>query len=118
MGWTGIDLDRSIAYYYSGDLLENGPLYIGAPIPDGVAFAKRLLREGIDLRIFTARVAEPDQELLAKIREAIEQWCLEHIGRVLPITNVKDWHCDMIYDDKATGMIPNTGRRCCMREVS
>jgi hypothetical protein len=72
---------------------------------------KRWLDEGKDVRIMTARVdglAEaPDPDVP---RRAIEAWCLEHLGQVLPVTNRKDMHMIELWDDRAVSIIPNTGQ--------
>lgn len=41
---------------------------------------------------------------------AIRAWCLEHIGVVLPITNVKDFAMVELYDDRAVQVVMNTGQ--------
>lgn len=33
-----------------------------------------------------------------------------HIGRVLPITNIKDYQMIELWDDRAVQVIPNTGQ--------
>ena len=65
------------------------------------------MEEGHDVRIFTARVSHPDQVDAAV--ETIETWCLEHIGVVLPITNVKDYAMIELWDDRAVQVVTNTG---------
>jgi len=42
---------------------------------------------------------------------AIRAWCLQHIGAVLPITNVKDYGMIEIWDDRAVQVRPNTGEK-------
>ena len=74
-----------------------------------VARVKRWLDEGEEVCIFTARVAEEDPVARKEIVNAIERWCVEHIGRVLPVTNVKDFHMIELWDDRAVQVIPNTG---------
>lgn len=99
-GWVGVDLDGTLAHYgkWAGGL-------IGAPIPAMVARVKSMLDRGIDVRIFTARVSDGDP---ATVR-AVELWCAEHIGRVLPVTNVKDFAMVALYDDRAVAVQKNTG---------
>jgi hypothetical protein len=60
---------------------------------------KGWLKEGVDVRIFTARKPHP----------AIRAWSREHIGQVLPITNKKD-PCKIAQNhDRAVGVRRNAG---------
>ena len=109
-GWIGTDLDGTLAEYEPGSPW-NG-VEIGPPIPAMVARVRRWLAEGRDVRVFTARAApingsyRPGREVIA----AIEDWCLEHVGKVLPVTATKDYHCLEIWDDRAVQVERNTGR--------
>lgn len=107
--WIGVDLDGTLAVYNRGDLFHNGNTYIGPPIELMLARVKKWIADGIEVRIFTARVSEEHPGDLTKIREAIEVWCLEHIGQVLKITNVKDYSMIELWDDRSVQVIPNTG---------
>ena len=104
----GVDLDGTLAYY-DGWV---GPTHIGAPIPDMVERVKAWRKEGREVRIFTARVAEdnpgagPNPEVVA----SIEAWCEEVFGEVLPVTNVKDYGMVELWDDRAITVEQNTGR--------
>lgn len=55
----------------------------------------------------------PDHE--ARVRgaldaaEAIQAWCLKHLGQVLAITCVKDYSMVELWDDRAVQVRPNTG---------
>lgn len=102
-GWIGVDLDGTLATYDRW----RGPDHVGAPI-------RRMRRRVVDwraeghpelktrdIRIFTARVNSDD---------AIRTWCRRHLGEELPITNVKDFGCLRIYDDRARQVVENTGR--------
>lgn len=100
--WIGIDLDGTLAEYYGW----KGPLNIGPPIPKMVEFVKNLRKMGKTVKIFTARIDEPRNWDIIK---AIENWCMEHIGETFQITNVKDKYCELIIDDRAVGVIRNTG---------
>lgn len=113
--WIGVDLDGTLAVYNRGDLFYNGVTYIGPPVDEMVERVKRWLDEGIEVRIFTARVSEEHPGDLKKIREAIEAWCLEHIGQVLKITNVKDYSMIELWDDRAVQVVPNQG--ISLREI-
>ena len=100
-GWVGVDLDGTLAVYDGWQGIE----HIGAPIPATVRRVKSLLRAGVEVRIFTARVQEGE----AAIR-AIESWCLKHLGVVLPITDKKDFGMVYALDDRAVTVEFNTGR--------
>lgn len=103
-GWIGVDLDGTLAYYAGW----KGVHHIGDPI---VPMLNRVLewrRNGVEVRIFTARVAiDPD----GMAKKAIEDWCQRHIGEVLPITNVKDFKMVELWDDRAVQVVPNRGVR-------
>ena len=103
--YIGVDLDRTLAYYNSGDWERFGPYYIGEPIPPMIKKVKEWLASGEKVKIFSARAAETDP----KVVEAVEEWCLKHIGQILPVTCIKDRHMRIYYDDKAIQVIPNTG---------
>jgi len=113
--WIGVDLDGTLAEYHSGDFDKYGPLHIGAPIPDMVARVKGWLAEGKKVKIFTARVFQemsaPEEEMQEfPIRDAIMGWCERHIGRILPVTCVKDHNMTELWDDRVVQVIRNTGR--------
>lgn len=122
-GWIGVDLDGTLAEY-NGWVSEE---HIGRPIPAMVERVQAWLAEGLDVRIFTARVNDalplkavapfdakqpatlwvrPDQQ----VRAIIETWCSVHIGQVLPVTNCKDYGMVRLYDDRCTQVEANTGR--------
>lgn len=117
-GWIGVDLDGTLAYYDTW----RGPDHIGAPIVPMLKRVQTWISEGKDVRIFTARVdggevaageGHPDAERMrnvAQVRKYIEDWCLQHVGRVLPVTCRKDYGMIELWDDRAVQVIPNTGR--------
>ena len=110
-GWIGVDLDGTLAEYNGW----KGPDHIGSPIIAMVERVKQWIVEGRDIRIFTARVSHDGSEkrileaMLAQ--EAIQAWCAEHIGFLLPVTNIKDYAMVELWDDRAVQVIPNTGIR-------
>lgn len=104
-GWIGVDLDGTLAHYDGWQ----GVAHIGAPIPAMVERVQRWLEEGREVRIFTARVSHPDQVNAAT--RAIRAWCSDHIGVVLPITNVKDYAMIELWDDRAVQVVTNTGEQ-------
>src|SRR5260370_9974751 len=103
-GWQGIDLDKTLALH---DGTWHGANYIGEPIQPMVDFVKGLLKEGENVKIFTARVSDVNFPVMGKF--AIEKWCLRVLGKKLDITNVKDGYCRKIFDDKAYHVVPNQG---------
>jgi hypothetical protein len=133
-GWIGVDLDGTLAKYDGW----KGPLEIGEPIMPMVERVKAWLAEGLEVRIFTARVSrtpmtsatirqvmqksglspleaadwiETWNDSVEKIRATIEDWCEEWIGRRLPVTNEKDFGMIELWDDRAVGVALNLGVR-------
>lgn len=117
-GWIGVDLDGTLAFYDEW----RGVDHIGEPIPLMLERVKGWLREGRDVRIFTARVnggtvaismGNPngaDFKDTDKVRRIINAWCQRHVGIVLPVTCQKDYGMIELWDDRAVQVIPNTGR--------
>lgn len=113
-GWIGVDLDGTLAHYGGWD---GGK--IGRPIPLMVDRVKAWLSQGVEVRIFTARVAgQPlagcfeDPEAVCPIdaqRRLIQDWCEEHIGKRLPVTHQKDYSMIELWDDRAVSVKANTG---------
>lgn len=106
-GYILVDFDRTLATYK--DWPTNGPS-LGAPIPAMVERVKRWIRDGREVRIFTARAAENNPRV-GEDTVAIQNWCREHVGSILPVTNKKDFKCAAIWDDIAVTVEPNTGWR-------
>ena len=104
-GWIGVDFDGTLAHYENFD----GPLTFGAPIPEMVDKVRRALKEGYEVRIFTARVSDPDPEMAQRIKIAIQNWCFENIGAYLAVTNMKDYSMLEQWDDRAIQVVANMG---------
>jgi hypothetical protein len=107
-GWIGVDLDGTLAYYREGQY----PL-IGEPIAPMLSQVKQWVERGEDVRIFTARMSQQTKSENNVQRMMIENWCQLHIGKVLPVTNVKDFGMAQLWDDRAVRIIFNTGITCC-----
>lgn len=101
-GWIGVDLDGTLAEYGGW----KGAGHIGAPVPAMLERVKAWISDGVEVRIFTARVSDNDPET----RIAIAQWCHEHVGQVLKVTNQKDYAMVELWDDRAVQVELNTGR--------
>lgn len=110
-GWIGVDLDGTLALYTG----PAGAEHIGEPIPLMVARVKDWLLSGTEVRIFTARVANPERTRMGAkevvlARNAIEEWCLTHIGVILEVTCCKDFAMIELWDDRCVQVVPNTGK--------
>lgn len=109
-GWIGVDLDGTLAEYNGWQ----GPTHIGPPVPLMVMRIKGWLAEGRTVKIFTARVSHDGSA--PRIREAVEAlqaiqlWCVEHLGHRLEVTNHKDYDMIELYDDRCVQVEFNTGK--------
>lgn len=99
-GWIGVDLDGTLAHY-----ARNTGFDIGDPIEPMAERVRLWIREGRDVRIFTARAS------VAVLIPEISEWCVKHLGTALPVTNVKDFGMVELWDDRAVQVEMNTGRR-------
>jgi len=105
--WVGVDLDGTLARY--DNYISHDT--IGEPIALMADRVRDWIDHGVNVKIFTARVAEPDPRRKLEIITAIDNWCMDVFGKTLPITCIKDYGCIQIWDDRAIQIIPNTGRR-------
>lgn len=106
MGWIGVDLDGTLAVYDGWKGVE----HIGQPIMPMVRRVTAWLSQGREVRIFTARVGPQANPVEAeKARFYIQDWCLRNIGMVLPVTHIKDFAMDILYDDRCVTVEKNTG---------
>lgn len=97
-GWIGVDLDGTLAQYPPPAGKE-----IGEPIKPMLNRVLDWLNAGKDVRIFTARACAPE------MLPAIVDWCKEHLGREIPITNAKDFSMIELWDDRAVQVETNKG---------
>lgn len=108
-GWIGVDLDGTLAHYDHWRGID----HIGEPVLPMLERVAAWLAEGREVRIFTARVeghGVPDlQGGTVDALTPIYEWCDKHLGRRIPITNVKDFGMIELWDDRAIQVIPNTG---------
>lgn len=108
-GWIGVDLDGTLAEY--DEWVHH--THIGDPIPIMRGRVMQWLDRGINVKIFTARVycdEDGDPTEAAEAKEAIESWCQQHLGIVLPVTCTKDYGMYELWDDRAITVQKNTGR--------
>lgn len=117
-GWIGVDLDGTLAEYHGW----KGENNIGAPIPAMVKRVKQWLSEGKTVKIFTARVCVngaysleskqyADRDFSDNQVSLIQDWCEQHIGQRLEVTNVKDFAMIELWDDRCVQVRINTGER-------
>jgi hypothetical protein len=98
-GWTGVDLDGTLARYDGWQGIE----HIGEPVPKMLARVKDWIADGQKVKIFTARASEKEAIPFVKA------WLKKHGLGDLEITNVKDFGMTPLYDDRAIQVVPNTG---------
>ena len=103
-GWIGVDLDGTLAEYGTW----KGADPIGLPVVPMLDRVKAWLSDGVVVKIFTARVAFDED---GSVRKTIEDWCLLHVGVVLPVTHAKDYGMIELWDDRCVQVVPNTGQR-------
>ena len=101
-GYTGVDLDGTLAKYTTW----KGHKHIGEPVPKMLERVKRMLATGEKVKIFTARASDGEKAI-----NPIKAWCKKHLGKALPVTNIKDHNMKKIIDDKAEGVVKNTGEK-------
>ena len=110
--WIGVDFDGTLATTVTKEW--DGPL--GEPIAPMVDRVKRWLAEGRRVKILTARMSPYDDggrllnvyDILA-VERRISEWCKEHVGSHLPVTESKDHNMIELWDDKAIGVVRDTG---------
>ncbi len=104
--WIGVDLDGTLAHYeqWPGDAT-----IIGEPVMPMIERVKVWLARGVEVRIFTARVAAAEPER-SHIIAAIGAWCATHIGQPLAVTCQKDFGMIELWDDRCVQVEPNTGK--------
>lgn len=110
-GWIGVDLDGTLAHYEEW----RGISHIGEPIPLMAKRVRDWLGQGIEVRIFTARVS-PQFTDHNEARAHIQHWTRQHFGTTLAVTSVKDFQMVELWDDRAVRVETNTGRRIPVSE--
>jgi len=104
-GWIGVDLDGCLAHYDGWKGID----HIGEPVPAMLERVKQWVADGQEVRIMTARACRSGVEgVLAE--QVIQDWCLKHIGKALPVTHEKDFGMIELWDDRCVHVERNTGR--------
>lgn len=106
-GHIAVDLDGTLASFNGW----HGPEHIGLPVPVMLERVKQWLKNGIEVKIFTARACIPEYVPYVK------QWLKDNGLPDLEVTNKKDFSTLEIWDDIAVGIIPNSGKPKLARDV-
>lgn len=105
--WIGVDLDGTLAYYRGWEGIQ----HIGEPIPLMIDRIRQRMMDGINFKVFTARVCmDQDGYTVEQITNIIQDWCERHIGIRLEVTNKKDFGMVELWDDRAIQVETNTGK--------
>lgn len=109
-GWVAVDFDGTLAISIAASIMgDEKPL--GEPVMAMVRLVIQWLCEGQKVCLFTARIApHADNRDLMRIHKALQEWCLKHIGQVIPITCIKEPGIRTIVDDRAIHVEKNTGK--------
>lgn len=99
--WIGVDLDGVLAHYDGW----KGIKHIGEPIPETIKRVKRLLEDGMKVKVFTARACEGEEAI-----KHIKKWLIEAAGLPeLEVTNAKDFNMVSLWDDRCVQFVKNAG---------
>lgn len=114
-GWIGVDLDGTWAKWDRGSTIDR----IGPPIDVMTARVRGWLEQGIEVRIFTARVGRceernddgihDNEEFARRQEQMIKDWTRQVLGRELRVTASKDFRMIQLWDDRVVEVITNTG---------
>lgn len=102
-------MKRKVFVDLDGTLAEQKNEYqreIGKPIMPMIELIRNELKQGSEVKIFTARASKWTDELE---KLDIERFCVQNFGIVLPITAIKEHNIDIYYDDRAIQVKKNTG---------
>ena len=103
--WIGVDLDGTLAHkgeHYTGE--------IGHILPRMKQRILDYLSDGMEVKIFTARVAQECTKTgrtIPEIISLIQDWLESNELPRLDVTCIKNRECIRIYDDKATQVVPD-----------
>ena len=105
-GWIGVDLDGTLAYY-------DPEFYgIGEPVELMKARVLEWVKNGLRVKIFTARAFDPEQI------PDVQEWLKINDFPDLEVTNIKDFGMMKLFDDRAVEVKMNTGKVFAMRSLT
>lgn len=97
-GWIGVDLDGTLAYY-------DPEFYgIGEPVELMKTRVLEWIKNGLRVKIFTARAFDPEQI------PDVQEWLKINGFPDLEVTNIKDFGMMRLFDDRAVEVQVNTGK--------
>lgn len=104
-GWIGVDLDGTLALH------SGWSDSIGEPIGPMVSRVKRWLREGKEVRVFTARGSVDGEGEAGRYQQLcrIYDWINSNVGEDLEVTHEKDPKMIRLYDDRVVEVNKNEG---------
>lgn len=104
--WIGVDFDGTLAEYHGyHNILEPGK-----PIPDMVKRVQEWIKAGTKVKIMTARVCSlQPKSKIEEQRKIITAWCEKYLEITLECTSEKDFNMIELWDNRAVGVIENTG---------
>jgi hypothetical protein len=108
---------KTIAVDFDGTLADDSRVKypdLGPPIPTMVERVRGWIQDGHTVKIFTARLAQKDRDAEKQQVKALTEWLdlinlTQKDGRPLVLTATKLPEFDEFWDDKAVGVIRNTG---------
>lgn len=108
--WIGVDFDGTVAYSIPN---RTDAYVLGEPIPTMINRIRDWVAKGYTVKLLTARMNELSSTGITrdvnKMRQLLQDWCVKHIGIALECTNAKDGWMEVLWDDRAVGVIPDTG---------
>lgn len=113
--WIGVDFDHTLA---TDTPNRSDPYTLGEPIQEMVNRVKDWVAKGYTVKLLTARMNEISHTSkqprdLQRMERLLQEWCLKHIGSILPCTASKDRRMEVLWDDRAVRVVKNTGGSCC-----
>ncbi len=100
-----VDFDGTLAQYISGYFAQDKD---GPPVIPMLERVRKWVKDGVTVKIFTARVCGPKEEA-DHHRKKVQDWLESHGLPRLEVVNYKTWSTVAIYDDIAFRIIKNTG---------
>jgi len=116
--WIGVDFDGTLAFNIPN---RTDPYLLGEPIMPMVHRVRDWIGKGYTVKILTARMSQNSstgkKRDTEKMGDLLKIWSRTHIGIALECTNQKDGWMEVLWDDRAVGVITDTGSPITFGEV-